>query len=133
MKEIIEDIETTIQKIKEKGDQHGFDYTDTKVILCLEIARLEISNLGKISVLTAKALTEITSMDARQSYRNIYPVIFDFIKRISRKMKKIEPSYYNDIGIIGFKPEVWQGYFNSAIVGLIENIRKKEGWSNKNS
>ena len=45
-KKIYESIDDLILLIKKKGDKEGFDFEDSKIILCLEVIRLELSSLG---------------------------------------------------------------------------------------
>lgn len=130
---IVKKIDEIILAIKVKGDKEGFTYTDAKVILCLEIMRLEFSMIGEPSTLTARAIIEIGSMDARQSYRGIFPNIFKLIQSLKNRMRYSEPKFLSeDLGIIGFRPEKWQNYFGGAIRNLFDGIRDKEGWGDKN-
>lgn len=123
MKKYTRLIDRLIGRIKLKGDTYGFNHSDTKIILTLEISRLELSHFERISDLTASALSEISAMTIHQHYRNDYPELHDEALDIINIILNFNSS---DTGIIGFTHEKWTNYLNSATRELLNGIQENK-------
>ena len=71
-------LDRSIKLIKEKGDREGFNYSDTRIILALELVRLEISILSRITNESLGAIKEIKAMTAYENYKSTHPHLYEY-------------------------------------------------------
>lgn len=123
MKNIILLIDEIIIKIKEQGNKTGLRYGDARVILALEILRLEIAISQRISVNSIKALNEISAITSSENYQGIYPEIYNLLDSLSIKITPFNPDFHNaDIGIVGFTNDKWKKHFSKWISSFMDDI-----------
>ncbi|WP_415327956.1 hypothetical protein [Chryseobacterium sp. MMS23-Vi53] len=116
-------IDEIIKKIKEKGSKTELRYGDARVILSLEILRLEISISQKISINSIKAFNEISAITSYENYKDIYPEIYNLLDSLSIKIGTLNPEFYNaDIGIVGFSNDKWKKHFSKWINSLMDDL-----------
>lgn len=123
MKKLLHKIDRLIEAIKEKGDSSNFNYGDVKVIMTLEVLRLELSTQELMTDDTLKAIREINSMTTREYYFHDFPEIFADIQLLVRNLDKYNLNYYSaDLDIIGFEHEKWRDFFKVAIDNLMQSL-----------
>ncbi len=117
-------LDKLIAKIKQKGDSVGFKYGDYKIILALEIVRLEISATGKFSDLSLRAIKEISSMTSYETYKYDHPELYDYLHVVFEKLKNFNSNFSSaDIDIIGFEHEKWCNFFGGAIRYFLDEVK----------
>ena len=116
-------LDRAIKSIKGKGDREGFNYSDTKIILTLEIVRMEISNINRLTDESLKALNEIRSMTSYENYKSSHPLIYDQIYQAIISLSSFNENFNSaDIGIVGFKNKLWCKYFRKSTKYLMEQL-----------
>lgn len=128
MKDILHDIDSIITNIKNIGDAHKFRSFDVKMILILEVLRLELSTMGEFTNFTLKAINQVISFTGRECYLYDYPEIYTNLDKLVSKLAPYNANFYSaDIGIIGFDQNKWHNYFGGSIRYLIEKMLTNEG------
>ena len=116
-------LDRAIKSIKEKGDSEGFNYADTKIILTLEIVRMEISNLNRLTDESLKALNEISAMTSFENYKSSHPHLYDQIQKIYYRFSSLNDNFGSlDLGIIGLNNKSWVKYFRKSTKYLLEQL-----------
>ncbi len=117
-------IDQVIQQIHTKIDTDGIGYNDAKIIMALQLIRLEIARNEKVSDYSIRALKEISAMSSFESYRLDYPAIYSAIKDMCKEVPKYTERWYDgDLEIIGFSHEKWCTYFAGATRYLLNDLR----------
>lgn len=96
---------------------HKFEF---HLFLCLDIIRFELQSAGKISDLTAEAISQLFVFQTFEFYYREYPevysqcsMLFNTLIKYNEKLEK------HELGALGVKDNQWIEYFNERIANLI--------------
>lgn len=122
MKELFKSIDKLISLIKEKGDKENFNFEDIKVILSLEIIRLELSEFGELTDKSFGAFSTISAW-SQHYYKGVHNDIYEMILAIDTELYKYNSNEFKgDIkSPTGNRKEDWYGYFGGSIRNILES------------
>lgn len=122
MQELYDSIDRLIIQIKVKGDKEEFTFEDSKLILCLEIVRLELSQNKELSDNSFGAISVLSSWSYHY-YKDNYVEIHQQLLNVHKELTKLNTNEYKgDIkSPINNRKEDWYRYFGEAIKNLMEN------------
>ncbi|MGH1438345.1 MAG: hypothetical protein ACRBG0_28200 [Lewinella sp.] len=110
--------------IKKKGDKEGFDFEDSKIILCLEVIRLELSSLDELSDDSLGAFGCISGWSYHY-YQNIYTDIHELIIYLDDEFNKLNKNEYKaDIEFpVGNSRNDWCDYLCATIQNVLKESK----------
>ena len=119
--ETIKRIDEVLNLVRTAAINNNFDFYDLQIILCLEIVKLEVLTLSKLTDKSLSALWEIWSMSAHIRYKhNGQEELYDKLYDLRFILKPYNHNMYNaDLPKHGFEKSIWLKYFNVAIANLL--------------
>lgn len=120
---IINIIDKTLILLNEKIKSEKPSFQDMKLLLCLEMTKLEILTTKKISNQTVGAYNEISAETYFAPYVAENSQINTNLKRIIMLLHNYNDEFDSyDIGIVGRTRESWGKYFSNTINQLFNNL-----------
>lgn len=115
---LIDELIAMIKGRIDSGETKAYDKFEFYLILTLEITRYELYSSGKITNLTAKALTQLFAFQCFEIYYRNYPEVYSKCSELSQRLVNYNQKCRDDeLGTVGVKN--WIKYFEKSVSQLI--------------